>query len=869
MIGKTIDRYKIVDKLGEGGMGSVWKAEDSKLNRLVALKTLAPHLAENEEARERFTREAQAASALNHPNITTIHDLLDIDDQHFICMEYVEGKTIKDLLETGQVSVRKAVDIILQTADALETAHRKGILHRDVKSANIMISMEGNVKVMDFGLAHLEERSQLTRTGTMMGTLAYTSPEQLTGRTYDESSEIWSLGVVFYELLTGQLPFRSPSEGELVFAIINNEQVKPSQLREDVPVSIDSVIIRMLDKDPTVRFLSMGDVINELQGIRRQLETSTIGSVTTAEQMVSLRKKGLTSWLVRVGIVAIVAVLAAVVISVSTPKLDPSLILITVLENRSNESSLDLIGHLICQEVINRINYNSEFASAVDYDTVYRTSSVVSRSTDTSARSDLYRELALDRDAGVILVGGYMLGIGRDTLQVTLTLQNTRTRRPIGTFPVIKVGLDDTTATIVSICNAIVGVLPQQVDNRFSAVIPQSGSIRSTEAQTAFTRGLEEYFWGGGTRAALSQFSRATEIDSLFLTAQLWVSRMFSAGIPDTAAMDSVLGIVSRHSDRLSLKESLIFEYSRAYLAGNREECFRITSELAERYGGIFHIADAAQNARLARRPQQALELFSLIKPEFNQKVCTVGGWIAFTNQYIRTLHMLDRDRQARKLTRSLVASNPTPIARFYYAVTLHCRSLAHLGKVEELIRVLDESLPESQLIGQLQVACKISFVDGREEDVSRLAAHGIEKILSRREDGTVTPSESYIHAELLFLLGRYEEAELIYREVLSMQPDHIGARRGIGICCANTGDLDEAIKMVEWFADQSPRYPQVIAEPLSRISIASHLGDFYEAESLLADYVVFDPYNTQFYDRAYLKPLWGNPVYEASLRSR
>ncbi|MFC1559178.1 serine/threonine protein kinase [Gemmatimonadota bacterium] len=251
MIGKTIDRYKIIDKLGEGGMGSVWKAEDSKLNRLVALKSLSPHLAENEEARERFIREAQAASALNHPNITTVHDLLDFNDQHFICMEYVEGKTIRDFIESGRVGVEKAIDIILQTAEALDTAHCKGILHRDVKSANIMVSAEGNVKIMDFGLAHLEERSQLTRTGTTMGTLAYSSPEQLTGRPYDERSEIWSLGVVFYELLAGQLPFMSSSEGELVYAIIGYEQKPLGELYNDLPEAVDYLVGRMLSKDLT------------------------------------------------------------------------------------------------------------------------------------------------------------------------------------------------------------------------------------------------------------------------------------------------------------------------------------------------------------------------------------------------------------------------------------------------------------------------------------------------------------------------------------------------------------------------------------------------------------------------------------------
>jgi serine/threonine protein kinase len=276
MLGKTISHYRVIDKLGEGGMGSVWKAEDTRLNRLVALKALSSHLADDDEARQRFIREAQAASALNDPHITTIHDLLDVDGQHFICMEYVEGKTIRDILETGHVSVRKAVDIILQSAEALGAAHRKGILHRDIKSANIMVSMEGNVKVMDFGLALLADSSQLTRTGTTMGTLAYSSPEQLTGRPYDERSEIWSLGVVLYELLTGQRPFRSASEGEVVFEIINNEQDGPSQIRSEVPVEIDALITRMLDKDPELRFQDCGELIQALRSIRQQLETSTM-----------------------------------------------------------------------------------------------------------------------------------------------------------------------------------------------------------------------------------------------------------------------------------------------------------------------------------------------------------------------------------------------------------------------------------------------------------------------------------------------------------------------------------------------------------------------------------------------------------------
>jgi len=288
MIGRTIGQYKVVDKIGEGGMGTVYKAEDTTLGRLVALKSMSRSLVEDEEARERFIREAQSASSLNHPGITTVYELVEDEDTQLICMEYVEGKTIRDMVESGHVSIRKAVDIILQTAEALEAAHAKGILHRDIKSSNIMVSMEGRVKVMDFGLAHIEERSQLTRTGTTMGTLAYSSPEQLTGRDIDKRSEIWSLGVVFYELLTGQLPFKSPSEGELVFAIINNEQDKPSQMRDDVPESVCSVINRMLLKQPELRYQSLGEVISDLKDIRKEMDTTRAGVMEKQEEIISV-----------------------------------------------------------------------------------------------------------------------------------------------------------------------------------------------------------------------------------------------------------------------------------------------------------------------------------------------------------------------------------------------------------------------------------------------------------------------------------------------------------------------------------------------------------------------------------------------------
>ncbi|MFC1540377.1 protein kinase, partial [Gemmatimonadota bacterium] len=250
--------------------------EDTTLNRPVALKTLSQNLSENEEARERFVREAQSASAINHPNITTVYELVEEDDTRFICMEYVDGKTLRDMVEGSRVPVKQAIDIILQTAEGLEAAHDEGILHRDIKSANIMVNEKGRVKVMDFGLAHLEERSQLTREGSTLGTLAYSSPEQVSGSPVNESSEIFSLGVVFYELLTGQLPFAGSSDAETVLAIISGEQSAVTQFRGDVSDRLEAVVTRMLEKDATRRYQNCGELIGDLKAIQGELETSTI-----------------------------------------------------------------------------------------------------------------------------------------------------------------------------------------------------------------------------------------------------------------------------------------------------------------------------------------------------------------------------------------------------------------------------------------------------------------------------------------------------------------------------------------------------------------------------------------------------------------
>jgi serine/threonine protein kinase len=272
MIGKTIAHYKILEKLGEGGMGVVYKVQDTKLDRLLALKFLPPHLTVNETDKTRFLQEAKAAAAINHPNVCTIYDIKENEDRQFIVMEYVEGETLREYIGIGDSTPHKIKDIIeyaLQIASALEAAHKEGIVHRDVKSENIMVSKTNQIKVMDFGLAKLKGSLKLTKTSSTVGTLAYMAPEQIEGKPTDARSDIFSFGVVLYEMLTGNLPFSGEYESALMYTILNDDPEPVENYRSDISSELVHVLNRALEKDPEDRYQMIHEVVIDLNRVKR------------------------------------------------------------------------------------------------------------------------------------------------------------------------------------------------------------------------------------------------------------------------------------------------------------------------------------------------------------------------------------------------------------------------------------------------------------------------------------------------------------------------------------------------------------------------------------------------------------------------
>jgi tetratricopeptide (TPR) repeat protein/tRNA A-37 threonylcarbamoyl transferase component Bud32 len=569
--GAMISHYRIIEKIGAGGMGVVYRAEDTELGRTVALKFLAPQALGGQEDRARLRREAQAAAALDHPNICTVHEIGHAEGYTFIVMAYVEGQELKDRIAAGPLDVEEALRLAIQVARGLKAAHAKGIIHRDIKPANIIVTGDGSVKIMDFGIAKAAGETKLTGLGTTVGTVAYMSPEQTQGEEVDHRTDIWSLGVVLYQMLTGSLPFKGGYDQAIIYSILNEAPRPLRELRPDTPAWLEEIISRALAKKPEERYQDLDEFIADIE----------------AQMARPRRRVGVKRLVPTVAAIAVAAV-AVTAILWRRPKIvmEPERVYLAVLpfENKTGEPALDWMASGIPDNLTADLA-QSKFFRVMSLERLHQVVAEIGKDLSELGTAEAIDLLGRATDLDAVAVGSFVKA--GDLIRITMKIEDPHDQEVIGSAIV-----DDAESRLLDLIDRL-SVETKQIFKLSQEEIDEDlergaglKRTRSVKAASDFSKGLEHSYRGAFLEAAQA-FAAAIEADPDFAMAYAKASEAYkNLGYDQRAESLSLIAVdkVIEFTDRVPPADRTFIRANHADIINSPEQAIESYRDFIQAY---------------------------------------------------------------------------------------------------------------------------------------------------------------------------------------------------------------------------------------------------------------------------------------------